>query len=110
MNVLEDREGFREKLANCMSERYWQFYGHNIYMRIKEVSGPARPVRIRGWSRKEGRWKEFAGVTGELVLEFEEELGPEEARGLAICRYGVGRYKNQGFGSLRPKGGWEPCS
>ena len=103
MNVLKDKEGFVEKLTNCINERYWQFYRRNIYVPIEDVSGLARPVRIKGWSRKEGKWKEFAGITGELVLEFKRPLGPEEARAVAICRYGVGRYKNQGFGSLRLK-------
>lgn len=99
-SITEDREGFRRKLTNCINERYWQFYRDNIYVPVADVSGKARPAEISAWSRKEGCRKTFKGLSGELVLHTERPLKAEEAKAIAVCRYGVGRFKNQGFGSL----------
>jgi len=103
MNILEDREGFKNKLIHSVNERFWQFYNQNIYVPIANVWGKARPTVITGWSRKEGRRKRFRGMSGELVLKAERPLSLEEAKAIAVCKYGIGRFKNQGFGSLRLK-------
>jgi|GEM_PF-7072343 len=39
----------------------------------------------------------FVGIGNELTLEFGAKPSEEEAVTLAIARYGIGRYKNQGF-------------
>jgi len=99
VSILEP--GFSEKFSNCVNERYWQFYRKHIHIQssLVKVFGRARTVRIRGWSRKEGRRKSFIGIGNEIILQF-DDLGVEEAKALAMMKYGVGRYKNQGFGSL----------
>lgn len=96
-------EGFIDKFIHSLNERYWQFYGDNIYVSIKEVLGKARTIRIGGWSRKERRGKIFTGIGNELTLRFKVRLGEGEAEALALARYGIGKYKNQGFGSLMVK-------
>ena len=95
-------EGFQNKLCNCINERYWQFYGENIYIQscVERVSGRARTVRIDAWSRALGKPKPFEGVGHEIILHFKGEVGNERAKAFALAKYGVGRYKNQGFGSL----------
>lgn len=99
-SILEN--DFKKKFIHSLNERCWQFYKENISVDIKEVSGRARTVGIRGWSRKEGRKKFFKGIGNELTLHF-KELGEKERKALALARYGIGKYKNQGFGSLRLK-------
>lgn len=96
-------EGFLRKLCNCINERFWQFYGMHVHLQewVKEVSGRARTVSIKAWSRARRRPQTFKGIGNELTLHFNEPIEPEEAKALAIARYGVGRYKNQGFGSLK---------
>ena len=103
-SILE--EGFYGKFCNCLNERFWQFYRDHIYLQnyISELSGRARTVRMRAWSRKLRREYIFEGVGRELILHFGERLGEGEARALALARYGVGRFKNQGFGALTPEG------
>ena len=103
VNVLE--KGFKERLMHSINERYWQFYSRHVYTPIFEVSGRARTVKIAGWSRKLGRRKVFTGIGNELVLSF-RSLSNEEAKALALTRYGIGRFKNQGFGSLELKEVW----
>lgn len=100
INMFE--KGFKEKLTHCINERYWQFYGENIYVPIKGISGKARTIKIVGWSRA-GRNASFTGIGNELKLHFERKLELEEAKAIALTRYGIGKYKNQGFGSLRLK-------
>ncbi len=102
-NVYE--EGFLEKLCNCIDERYWQFYGSHVHVhgKVKKVSGRARTLKISAWSRKLGRQLFFEGVGNELTFHLSDKLGVEEAKALALARYGIGRYKNQGFGSLEVK-------
>jgi len=97
-------EGFIKKLCNCINERYWQFYDEHIYIqeKIEALGGRARTTRIRGWSRKTRNRILFEGIGNEITLYFGEKLNTEEAKALALARYGVGRYKNQGFGSLKP--------
>lgn len=95
--------GFREKLSNCLSERFWQFYGENRHLDLKEVGGVARAVTIQGWSRKGGSRVLFAGIGNEVHLNFADQLDEKYAMALALARYGIGRFKNQGFGSLKPK-------
>jgi len=99
-SILE--KGFSEKFLNCVNERYWQFYRRHIHVQdsLLKIFGRARTIMIRGWSRKTGGEKVFRGIGNEVVLQFGGELGFEEARALALMRYGVGRYKNQGFGTL----------
>ncbi|OYT26208.1 MAG: hypothetical protein B6U95_07710 [Thermofilum sp. ex4484_82] len=99
-NIFED--GFEEKLTHSINERYWQFYDENIYVPIRRVSGKARTIKITGWSRT-GKNATFTGIGNELKLHFERKLNLEEAKAIAITRYGIGKYKNQGFGSLRLK-------
>jgi hypothetical protein len=103
-SILE--EGFHEKLCNCINERYWQFYRDHIHLQlaVKGLSGRARTSRMRAWSRKLGREHFFEGVGGELIMHLQGRLREEEAKALALASYGVGRYKNQGFGTLRPRG------
>lgn len=98
-SILE--QGFKEKLVNSLNERFWQFYGRHVYVRLNRVSGLARTTSVSGWSRKTGGRIPFVGIGNELTLEFSAKPGEEEAVTLAIARYGIGRYKNQGFGSLR---------
>ena len=94
-----------EKLCNCANERYWQFFGKSVHLqgKIERFSGRARAMKIFAWSRKLGRRKLFEGLGNELSFHFKERLGVEEAKVLAVLKYGVGRFKNQGFGSLRVK-------
>jgi len=101
-NILE--KGFKEKLCNCINERYWQFYDEHLYIqgKIKSLGGRARTVRIQGWSRKIRNRISFEGIGNEIALYFDGKLNAEEAKALALTRYGIGRYKNQGFGSLKP--------
>ena len=100
-------EGFREKLTNCLNERFWQFLGRNIYVPVRDVSGRARSLRIRAWSRKAGGEFPkggFRGVGGELTLHLEtENFEHDHAMALAVAKYGIGRFKNMGFGSLIPR-------
>jgi len=93
--------GFVEKLCNCINERFWQFTGRHVYLQevIQAISG-GRPAAIRGWSRKLSREMTFRGISGSIKLRLKRKLRPEEAQALALARYGVGRYKNQGFGAM----------
>lgn len=96
-------EGFSEKLCSCINERYWQFHNNHVYVqgKVKEITGRARTVKIYAWSRKTGSKKPFEGIGNELTIHFNGRLEPEEAKALALMKYGIGRFKNQGFGSLR---------
>ena len=102
-SVFED--GFREKFCNCVNERFWQFYGRHVHVQrfVAGFGGRARSVRIYGWSRRFGSRKEFVGVGNELCLRFSGVLGGDGVRALALMKYGVGRFKNQGFGCLMLK-------
>jgi hypothetical protein len=100
-------EGFLNKLCNSVNERYWQFYGKHVHIQevVRGVLGRARSMRIRGWSMKSAPSNPvFSGLGGELVFEL-VGVGGEYAKALALARFGIGRYKNQGFGSLIMKGG-----
>ena len=96
-------EGFLRKLCNCINERFWQFYGEHVHVQgwVEDVSGRARTVSMKAWSRTHRRPKTFKGIGNELTLHLNGSLGLVEAKAFALARYGVGRYKNQGFGSLR---------
>lgn len=98
------QEGFRDKLCNCINERYWQFYNRHAYIqgKVESVGGKARTVKIQAWSRKIRDKIPFEGIGNEITLYFSGKLDLEEAKTIALARYGVGRYKNQGFGSLQP--------
>ena len=98
-NIVEKE--FPLKLSNCINERYWQFLKINHHLRIKSVSGLCGFTRFRSWSRKDARKGSFGGLSGDLTLQFESALGIEDLRTIGISWYGIGRYKNQGFGSLR---------
>jgi len=102
-SILE--EGFHEKLCNCINERYWQLYGQKIYVQnvINEISGRTRTLTISGWSRAYRRSMPFLGLGNEITFHCTEETGIEEAKAFTILRYGVGRYKNEGFGSVEVK-------
>lgn len=102
-SILE--EGFKEKFSNCINERFWQFYGRNIYIqsKLKGVSGKARAIKIYGWSRKTGNRISFIGIGNEIALNFNGKLDDEEALALSVAKYGIGRFKNQGLGSLNLK-------
>lgn len=101
-SILE--EGFRDKLCNCINERYWQFYGGHLYVqgRVESLSGRARTIKIQAWSRKIRDRIPFEGIGNEITIHFSQQIDAEEAKALALTRYGIGRYKNQGFGSLKP--------
>lgn len=101
-SILE--EGFRDKFCNCINERYWQFYDKHLYIqgKVKSLSGRARTVRIRAWSRKIRNRISFEGIENEITLHFSRRIDAEEAKAFVLARYGIGRYKNQGFGSLKP--------
>ena len=90
-------EGFLEKLRNSVAERYWQFCGEHIRLELEDVRGRAGVAKVRGWGGTGHR--SFVGLSGEISLRVAPSL--ETARALALARYGVGKYKNQGFGSLR---------
>jgi len=94
-------EGFKEKFLHSIVERYWQFYKDKKYPRIKDIFGDVRRMKIRGWSRKDGKEQFFEGMHGELTVKF-DDLNIEEAKVIAISRYGIGKWKNQGFGCLIP--------
>jgi hypothetical protein len=98
------QEGFRDKLCNCINERHWQFYGKHAYIqgKIESIGGRARTTRIEAWSRKIRGKMPFEGIGNEITLYFSNKLDAEEAKTLALAKYGIGRYKNQGFGSLKP--------
>ncbi|MEM2954130.1 MAG: hypothetical protein QXU21_07670 [Candidatus Bathyarchaeia archaeon] len=106
-SVFED--GFREKFCNCVGERFWQFYNVKVYPQnfVEGFSGRARTMKILGWSRRfrcKGKLP-FEGLGGELTFHFREleKLDFEVTKALALMKYGVGRFKNQGFGSLGAK-------
>lgn len=99
-SILE--EGFREKLINSINERYWQFYGDNIYVPLEKVSGKGRTAEIRYWSRKQGSSGLFKGVGNELTLHY-DKLDEEHIKALALMRCGIGRFKNMGMGGLIAK-------
>lgn len=92
---------FANKLANSMNERYWQFTKLNHHLNIKNVSGNCTFTRVRSWSRRDNCSDLFGGLSGDLFLEFTAPLTASEARIIGISWYGIGSYKNQGFGSLR---------
>lgn len=100
-------EGFSKKFCNLLYERFWQFTGlqRHIDDALERIEGDAKPMVIRGWSRKLGRRISFIGISGQLILKMRRRIGFDEAELLAISRYGIGRYKNQGFGWLRIKEG-----
>jgi hypothetical protein len=100
-------EGFSKKLCNLLYERFWQFTGiqRHIDDALERVRGEAKPTVIRGWSRKLGMRIPFIGVSGQLILNMKKRIGFDEAELLSISRYGIGRYKNQGFGWLKIKKG-----
>ena len=97
---------FREKLCNCINERFWQFTGGRVYLQeaVDAVSGGRFGI-IRGWSRRFSRELFFRGIAGSIKVALRRGLRPEEAQALALTRYGVGRYKNQGLGAMAPGGG-----
>jgi hypothetical protein len=103
--VSED--GFKEKFCNCIDERFWQFYNFKVYPQnfVDGFSGRARTMKILGWSRRLKRKGKlpFEGLGGELTFHFKdkEKLSVEVVKAFALMKYGVGRFKNQGFGSLR---------
>ena len=99
-SILE--EGFNDKICNCINERYWQFYGKHIHIqsKVESLGGRARTMKIQAWSRKLRERIPFEGIGKELTVHFSQQIDAEEAKALALARYGVGRYKNQGFGSL----------
>jgi hypothetical protein len=100
-SILE--EGFTRKLRSSIEERYWQFFRVNARLRgIEAVSGRCQQMTFRSWSRRDSREKHFTGIAGTLKVRFKEPLTAEEAMLLGVARYGIGRYKNQGFGSLHP--------
>lgn len=100
-SIIED--GFTRKLRSSIEERYWQFFKENLRMKsIESVSGICHHATFRSWSRKEGKERFFHGIAGTIKLNFREPLAPEDAMMLGTAKYGVGRYKNQGFGSLEP--------
>ncbi|MEM4847099.1 MAG: hypothetical protein QW794_05015 [Thermosphaera sp.] len=94
-------EGFLEKFCNCVNERYWQFTSEHIYAQeaIKGVEG-GRPGLLRGWSRKLSRELIFKGISDRIRLMLGDNIEEQIAEAIALARYGIGRYKNQGFGSL----------
>jgi hypothetical protein len=93
--------GFLEKFIHSINERYWQFYNRNIYVPIKNLSGMAREVRIRYWSRKDRRGGILRGLGNELTIYLKDPR-EEHLKAIALCRYGIGRLKNMGFGCLVP--------
>ena len=97
LSIVE--KGFKEKFLHSLVERYWQFYKDKKYPEIKEIFGETKRIRIRGWSRRDRREQIFEGIGGELTVEF-SELDVDTAKVIAISKYGIGKYKNQGFGSL----------
>ncbi len=100
-SVIE--EGFQEKLFNCMRERYWQFFGQandHPAPHVERVESRLKPEKIRGWSRKMGREIGFTGLSGTINLILRDPINNELARMIAVTRYGIGKYKNQGFGTL----------
>lgn len=97
-------KGFRKKLANSMSERYWQFFKDSKYLRIEDVSGACVFTAVRAWSRKDNRQvNNFRGLAGELQLRLTSRLSKEDLRVVGVSWYGIGRFKNQGLGSLMLK-------
>ena len=98
-SILE--KGFINKLKNSMQERYWQLFKAHHYIKIESVSGPCVHTMIRAWSRKENKDKWFSGLTGSIKIRFGSKLNDKDLRVIGTAWYGVGRYKNQGFGSLR---------
>jgi hypothetical protein len=102
-NIVE--KNFILKLTNCMNERYWQFFKLHHHLKIKSISGLCGFTRFRSWSRKDSSSGSFGGLSGDLTLQFEAPLTIEDLRTIGISWYGIGRYKNQGFGSLRIKEG-----
>jgi CRISPR/Cas system CSM-associated protein Csm3 (group 7 of RAMP superfamily) len=100
-SILEDN--FKKKLVNSINERYWQFFKSNKYLKVKKVSGNAFHTIMRAWSNKNNKPLKFEGLSGTLKLLFEEPIQKEESRMLGIAKYGIGRFKNQGFGSLQFK-------
>lgn len=97
--------GFLEKLCNCINERFWQFTGQHIYVQesVKGVEGGV-PGILRGWSRRLSREVIFKGIAEGIELHFRGELKESIAEAIALTRYGLGRYKNQGFGCLLIEG------
>ena len=95
-------EGFLDKLCHCIDERYWQFYGEHIHIKskVEKLGGMAKTVKFHAWSRKLGKPITFEGIGNQISLHLNSNLKHEEAKALAIAKYGVGRFKNQGFGSL----------
>lgn len=93
--------GFLEKFCNCINERYWQFTGEHIYAQeaIRGIEG-GRPGLLRGWSRKLSREIIFKGLSDRVKLMLGGEVKQQITEAIALARYGIGRYKNQGFGSL----------
>jgi CRISPR/Cas system CSM-associated protein Csm3 (group 7 of RAMP superfamily) len=110
--ILEDNgkiykkieSNFKKKLINSINERYWQFFKENRYLNIKEINGNVSYKIMNAYSKKEKRFLKFEGIAGTLKLLFEKHLNKEELRMIGIAKYGIGRYKNQGFGSLILKG------
>lgn len=99
-------EGFSQKFCNLLYERFWQFtnsYRH-IGDALENIRGEAKPTLIRGWSRKLGKRISFTGISGRITLKLKKKINSEEAELIAISRYGIGRYKNQGFGWLKMVG------
>jgi CRISPR/Cas system CSM-associated protein Csm3 (group 7 of RAMP superfamily) len=96
-SILEN--GFKERLINSINERYWQFYDENIYVPVERVSGKARSMRMEAWSRENKRGKTFIGIGNEIRIKLKEHEN-EHFKALAITKYGIGRYKNMGFGSM----------
>jgi len=95
---------FKKKLINSINERYWQFFKENKYLNVKEINGNVSYKIMNAYSKKEKRFLKFEGIVGTLKLLFEKHLNKEELRMIGIAKYGIGRYKNQGFGSLILRG------
>ena len=96
-SIMEN--GFKERLITNINERYWQFYDENVYVPIERVSGKARSTRMEAWSREHKRGKSFIGIGNEIRIKLKEHED-EYVKALALTKYGIGRYKNMGFGSL----------
>ena len=93
--------GFAEKFCNCINERFWQFRGEHVHLQevVERVDG-GRPGILRGWSRKLSHEIFFRGIAGSIRVVLSRKLRMEETQALALARYGIGRYKNQGFGAM----------
>lgn len=70
------------------------------YRRIKPILDSEKTGLLRGWSRKLSNEIFFKGVSDRIKLVLEDMFVEQTAEAITLARYGIGRYKNQGFGSL----------